>query len=36
MLGSPAALLVTLLVTGVLAAVAILWGYGVGVLLLAV
>jgi hypothetical protein len=36
MLGSPAALVVTLLVTGVLAAVAILWGYGIGVLLFAV
>jgi hypothetical protein len=36
MLGSPAALLITLLVTGVLAAVAIVWGYGVGVLLFAV
>lgn len=36
MLGSPAALLVTLLVTGVLAAVALLWGYGVGLLLFAV
>jgi hypothetical protein len=36
MLGSPAALLVTLLVTCVLAAVAIVWGYGVGLLLFAV
>jgi NADH:ubiquinone oxidoreductase subunit K len=36
MLGSPAALLVTLLVTGVLAVVALLWGYGVGLLLFAV
>lgn len=36
MLGSPTALVVTLLVTGVLAVVAILWGYGIGVLLFAV
>jgi hypothetical protein len=36
MLGSPAALLVTLLVTCALAAVAILWGYGIGLLLFAV
>lgn len=36
LLGSPAALLVTLLVTCVLAAVAILWGYGIGLLLFAV
>jgi len=36
MLGSPAALIVTLVVTGTLAVVAILWGYGIGLLLFAV
>jgi hypothetical protein len=36
MMGSPAALVVTLLVTGAMASIAIVWGFGIGLLLFAV